>query len=256
MFKVTLDPRSGQQAQGAICAWDRAMASSAGTVSRNRAVPPGGEPSAECLAGRRREGDRLRRRDLGGPGPPPCASGPAARRRRGCSAGVRPAGGHGQGRCSHRARTPGVAPGGVSPGSGVVSALHFSGVERRISTMTTREGKLLRTSIILGAALLLAAPLASFAGSWGVSVGFGVGPSYGYGYAPGPGYVWVPGCYDWRPAYGYSWVPGRWAAPPFAGAFWVGPHWGYYGHHREFIHGYWGHRGGWGHREFRHGRRW
>jgi len=60
------------------------MASSAGTVSRNRAVPPGGEPSAECLAGRRREGDRLRRRDLGGPGPPPCASGPAARRRRGC----------------------------------------------------------------------------------------------------------------------------------------------------------------------------
>jgi hypothetical protein len=127
---------------------------------------------------------------------------------------------------------------------------------------TTRESRLLRISITLCAALLLAAPLASFAASWSVSVGFGVrpGPGYAgyYGVAPGPGYVWVPGCYDWRPAVGYGWVPGRWAEPPFAGAVWVGPRWGWYGHHRHFIGGYWAHRG-WGHRDgFRHRelRRW
>jgi hypothetical protein len=100
--------------------------------------------------------------------------------------------------------------------------------------MTTREGRLLKTSMVLALALLVCGPLASFAGSWGVSVGVGVA-------APGPGYVWVPGCYDWRPVGGYAWVPGRWALPPYAGAVWVGPRWGWYGHHRNFVHGYWRH---------------
>jgi hypothetical protein len=62
-----------------------------------------------------------------------------------------------------------------------------------------------------------------------VGIGFGVA-------APGPGYVWVPGYYS-----GYAWVPGYWALPPFAGAVWFGPHWGWYGGHRAFVRGYWGH---------------
>jgi len=94
--------------------------------------------------------------------------------------------------------------------------------------MTTREGKLLKTSAGLALALLLLAPLASFA-SWGVSVGVGVA-------APGPGY-WVPGYYGY---YG-GWVPGHYVARPFAGAVWVGPRWGWSGHHRYFAHGYWRH---------------
>src|SRR5262252_8086913 len=108
--------------------------------------------------------------------------------------------------------------------------------------MTTRETKLLRTSLVLGAALLLLAPLASFAGAWSVSVGVG-GPAYvGYGYGYAPGYVWRPGCYEWGPAGGYYWAPGAWVAPPFAGAAWIGPHWGWVGGRRIFIHGHFGHR--------------
>jgi hypothetical protein len=98
--------------------------------------------------------------------------------------------------------------------------------------MRTREGKLLKTSMVLAVALLLCAPFASFA-SWSVSVGFGVA-------APGPGYVWVPGCYDWGPR-GYAYAPGYWAVPPYAGAVWVGPRWVGYGHHRYWAHGYWRH---------------
>jgi hypothetical protein len=113
--------------------------------------------------------------------------------------------------------------------------------------MNTRDSRRFRKSMVIFAALLVLAPLASFA-SWGVSVGFGV--------APGPGYVWVPGCYAWRPAVGYVWAPGRWALPPFAGAVWVGPHWGWYGHRRYFVGGSWG-RGGFYHHGgfYRHGRR-
>jgi hypothetical protein len=113
--------------------------------------------------------------------------------------------------------------------------------------MNTREKRLLRTSITFALALLVLAPLASFAGSFGVSVGFNVGAR--------PGYVWVPPYYDYRPAGYYAYAPGYWAAPPYTGAIWIAPHWGWYGHHRYWVRGYWGHRGYYG---YRHGyyRRW
>ncbi|MDP9122562.1 MAG: hypothetical protein M3O15_14535 [Acidobacteriota bacterium] len=102
--------------------------------------------------------------------------------------------------------------------------------------MTTHEGKLLKNSIILALALVVLAPLTSFAGSWGFRVNLGIA-------APGPGYVWVPGYNE-----GYGWVPAHWALPPFAGAFWVTPRWSWNGHQRYLVNGYWG-RGGYSHRD-------
>jgi hypothetical protein len=112
--------------------------------------------------------------------------------------------------------------------------------------MTTREKRLLRTSMTFALALLVLAPLASFAG-WGVSIGVGV--------AARPGYAWVPAYYDYRPAGYYSYVPGYYAVPPYAGAVWVGPHWGWSGYHRYWVHGYWRHPyyGGYYHRRYYRG---
>jgi hypothetical protein len=97
--------------------------------------------------------------------------------------------------------------------------------------MKTQASKLLKVAI-LALGLMVLAPLASFAG---------VGVSIGVGVAPGPGYAWVPAAYN-----GYAWAPGYWALPPFVGAAWIGPHWGWYGGHRYFSLGYWGHGVGYG----------
>jgi hypothetical protein len=95
--------------------------------------------------------------------------------------------------------------------------------------MNTREKRLLRNSITMALALLVLAPLASFA--WGLSVGVGVGaPGYyrpaGY-YAP----YYAPAYYPYYPSYG-----------PYYGRVWIAPHWGGYGYHRVWIRGYWGYR--------------
>jgi len=95
---------------------------------------------------------------------------------------------------------------------------------------TTHKRKLLRTSIGLALALFVLAPVASFAGSWGVGVGIGVAPSP----------VYVGGYYYPYPAY-----------YPYGGSVWVAPHWGWYGYHRIWVRGYWRHRGYYHHGYYR-----
>src|SRR5258707_14541824 len=85
---------------------------------------------------------------------------------------------------------------------------------RRYRIMITRERRLLKTAMVLALALLVTAPLASFAG---VAVGIGIGGPV----APGPGDVWVPGYYS-----AHGWGPGYLAVPPYGSGLWACAHCG------------------------------
>jgi WXXGXW repeat (2 copies) len=96
---------------------------------------------------------------------------------------------------------------------------------------------------------LLAAPVASYAQSWGIGVSIGIAPPalpvYVQPPCPAVGYLWTPGYWAYDPgAQDYYWVPGTWVLAPAPGLLWTPGYWafeeGFYGWHP----GYWGPRVG------------
>ena len=93
----------------------------------------------------------------------------------------------------------------------------------------------------LAAALLVAAPMASFASVF-ISVGFAppILPVYVQPLCPGDGYLWTPGYWAYTPDGGYYWVPGVWVQPPTVGFLWTPGYWGFFGGQYRWNAGYWG----------------
>jgi hypothetical protein len=102
--------------------------------------------------------------------------------------------------------------------------------------------KIIRLPNLLLAAVLCAAPLASFA-----QIGIGVSvhiappalPVYVQPPCPTAGFLWTPGYWDYGTD-GYFWVPGVWVAPPRVGVLWTPGYWGVEGGVYGWHGGYWG----------------
>ena len=95
----------------------------------------------------------------------------------------------------------------------------------------------------IAAALMLAAPMASFAQVFiGISVHTAPPPLPVYVQPPLPaeGYIWTPGYWAYAEDGGYYWVPGVWVQPPTVGVLWTPPYWGFAGGIYGFHPGYWG----------------
>jgi hypothetical protein len=95
----------------------------------------------------------------------------------------------------------------------------------------------------LVAALLMAAPMASFA-QFAVVISVHTAPPplpvYVQPPLPAEGYIWTPGYWAYSDDAGYYWVPGVWVAPPAVGVYWTPAWWGYEGGVYGFHAGYWG----------------
>src|SRR5450432_4852667 len=90
------------------------------------------------------------------------------------------------------------------------------------------------------AAVMLAAPVASFAGVFfSVSIGPPELPVYEQPLCPGDGYICTPGYWDYGDE-GYFWVPGTWVTAPRVGYLWTPGYWGWGGNAFRFHEGYWG----------------
>ena len=99
------------------------------------------------------------------------------------------------------------------------------------------------SKLALGAALLLAAPMASFA-QFAVVISVHTAPPplpvYVQPPLPAEGYIWTPGYWSYTDDAGYYWVPGVWVQPPTVGVLWTPAWWGYDGGVYGFHAGYWG----------------
>ena len=98
--------------------------------------------------------------------------------------------------------------------------------------------RLLTSSVVLGAMVLLS--VAGLSADTRVYVRIGPPPPHHEVVvaAPGPGYVWVPGYYQWSGT-AYVWAPGRYVRPPRVGAVWVAPHWVHHSHGWYVVSGRW-----------------
>jgi hypothetical protein len=96
---------------------------------------------------------------------------------------------------------------------------------------------------VLGAALLVAVPAASFA-QFAISISVHTPPPPLVVYAqpplPAEGYIWTPGYWAYSDEAGYYWVPGVWVQPPTVGVYWTPAWWGFEGGVYGFHPGYWG----------------
>lgn len=93
---------------------------------------------------------------------------------------------------------------------------------------------------VLLAALLLLAPLSSFAGIFiSINIAPPPLPVYVQPACPYADYIWVPGYWAYGD-YGYFWVPGTWVQPPQFGLLWTPGYWGWGGSNFYFHGGYWG----------------
>jgi hypothetical protein len=97
--------------------------------------------------------------------------------------------------------------------------------------------------IALGAALLLAVPMASFA-QFAIAISVHTAPPplpvYVQPPLPAEGYIWTPGYWAYSDDAGYYWVPGVWVQPPTVGVLWTPAWWGFEGGVYGFHAGYWG----------------
>ena len=99
--------------------------------------------------------------------------------------------------------------------------------------------------LALGAALLVAAPAASFA-QFSIGIGISVHtappplPVYVQPPLPAEGYIWTPGYWAYSDDAGYYWIPGVWVQPPSVGVLWTPPYWGFESGIYGFHPGYWG----------------
>ena len=101
----------------------------------------------------------------------------------------------------------------------------------------------LAAKFALAAALVLAAPAASFA-QFAIAISVHTAPPplpvYVQPPLPQEGYIWTPGYWGYTDEAGYYWVPGVWVAPPSVGVLWTPPWWGFDGGVYGFHAGYWG----------------
>ncbi len=98
-------------------------------------------------------------------------------------------------------------------------------------------------ALTIAAALIVAAPVASFAQfAIGISVHTAPPalPVYVQPPLPAEGYIWTPGYWAYTEDAGYYWIPGVWVEPPTVGVLWTPPYWGFEGGLYGFHAGYWG----------------
>jgi len=94
--------------------------------------------------------------------------------------------------------------------------------------------------ILVLALLMLAVPIASFAGVFiSITVAPPPLPVYVQPVCPQPGYMWAPGYWAWGDE-GYFWVPGTWVPAPAVGMLWTPGYWGWSDGNYRWNTGYWG----------------
>jgi hypothetical protein len=137
--------------------------------------------------------------------------------------------------------------------------IRSSGLARKLLRQTQEAGgAIMKMKWMLGALLLCAFAVPSFAGGPQISVFIGTPPP-AVVYEPpppppDPGFVWVEGY--WIPqGHHYRWVGGHWERPPYAGAYWSHPHYDHYREGWQYHEGHWDHEDHGNHYgEYKHGK--